>query len=597
MRRGFPVRCAGGQIGQMQLAGQGSRAIHIQLFKGIRAGGAGRLLGFRLRRRPGGFRRGRQEILGVLRCRLRRAVQRGRKPGCLRLHRSVGGHNRFPHRTGHFRRPVFRFGRGLAALFVLTGREFNGIALFAVDRSGYAFPRRAAAAQRLAQPRQRDAGRSNRGRLHAGAGRAVFGVVHCFACLFFLRGFQRDLRHRAGVRFFQVETCVGIVPGFVLHRGRRSGAAAEQPAKQAGLFARRAGGVDPIQGIRQDRGGAGFSQRIGKGICLHRVGLGRRRGLGFRGRFGGAAAAERDVDRHKLPGIFRLTQAEDAASFLRRVAQFPVFIRQNGRRFAKELLKLFLAFIELLGAGSAGPRRHLEQEVFDDGGTGGIPCQRTCGSRRRRLFGRARSRLCGLCGGRGLLHRPGRLRRRLRCGGAGAFGRADRLGRPGGRARGRLGTGRRSRGLFMVQFLHAGQVAQNIIQHGRRKTVGRFHLAAVDLNSRQVLFADGAQRGVAGTRGGSVDPDASQNLVHLAVVHTVAHNLAGLLMAELFQDAVHRIIGAFAWHKNRISPRLSVSQNSSPCPFPAPVWPRAAGRLRYCRGTAKYGNTGYRPPR
>ena len=41
---------------------------------------------------------------------------------------------------------------------------------------------------------------------------------------------------------------------------------------------------------------------------------------------------------------------------------------------------------------------------------------------------------------------------------------------------------------------------------------------------------------------------ALQNGIHLAVCYTIPDAAFGLLMAELFQNAVHGIICTFAWH-------------------------------------------------
>ena len=57
-----------------------------------------------------------------------------------------------------------------------------------------------------------------------------------------------------------------------------------------------------------------------------------------------------------------------------------------------------------------------------------------------------------------------------------------------------------------------------------------------------ILFRGAVQR-----RGG--DPHAAQDLIHLMVGHRVLHAGRRLLLVEFLQDAVHGVIGTFAWHR------------------------------------------------
>ena len=112
-------------------------------------------------------------------------------------------------------------------------------------------------------------------------------------------------------------------------------------------------------------------------------------------------------------------------------------------------------------------------------------------------------------------------------------------------------TGRGSgAGFILFGSPHTGQIAQQVVQHsGGKPVLGVKIIAFAQRDIRQVLFLDGPQcRTAAGGFLHAAVAQALQDGIHLAVCYTIPDAAFGLLMAELFQNAVHGIICTFAWH-------------------------------------------------
>ena len=83
-------------------------------------------------------------------------------------------------------------------------------------------------------------------------------------------------------------------------------------------------------------------------------------------------AADRNIDRLKLPGIGSISKAKQAlflGSLLALLRGLHI-IRNNGHAGAKKVGKIFFSFIQVLAVRF---RHHAAQKGFNDAGAGGIP--------------------------------------------------------------------------------------------------------------------------------------------------------------------------------------------------------------------------------
>ena len=83
-------------------------------------------------------------------------------------------------------------------------------------------------------------------------------------------------------------------------------------------------------------------------------------------------AADRNIDRLKLPGIGSISKAKQAlflGSLLALLLGLHI-IRNNGHAGAKKVGKIFFSFIQVLAVRF---RHHAAQKGFNDAGAGGIP--------------------------------------------------------------------------------------------------------------------------------------------------------------------------------------------------------------------------------
>ena len=219
-------------------------------------------------------------------------------------------------------------------------------------------------------------------------------------------------------------------------------------------------------------------------------------------------AAQGNIDRHKFIGILGRFQTEKTALLSARFPYFSIFIRNYRHRIPEKFLELIFSLIQRIGVGGIGIRCHFQQKALDDpragrisqcaGGIAGIFLRFSL----RLRLGHRLHRGCLLgCRTHGL-GRSFRIRGRLR---RGCPGRLCRT---------------RSRTAKVLKIFQ-------IIQPRKRDTV--------------ILFRCSPQR-----RGRN--PHTAQNLIHLMIRHRVLHTGSRLLLVKILQNAIHRIIGTFAWH-------------------------------------------------
>ena len=437
------------------------------------------------------------------------AVQRGGIQ-CPQLHgKTCGGAvalrhgNGFPHR---FPRAEFRLSRR-RGMDLLARGKFNGIALFAVDRSGVAGRSRSLPYSLfdLAQHLHGVAAL----RLRGGRGAGIFAVPYVLnrVGLGFLPVIPprlcRRLRFRPGggllllpgnrlcrLRDLLLFRPGGgfLLPGFGNHDFLTERVPAEQTAPEPLLF----------RGL-----GRFFRLPVREIFFLLQFRCSRLGQLG--GRFLRGIAGQRHMNRHELVGIVGGFQAEQPPLFLAGFPDFSFFIGYHRHRIPEKFLELIFSLVQGIGVGFAVFSGHLEQKALDDTGTGGIPqCAGIDGLFRRgrfrghRLHRGRRAGRHGLHGGRRLTNRRG-----CRC------GRARR------RRAARLNRGGRCFPVIPVP------------QAGKRDgtALGRSHRRR---------------------RGGNAH--AAQDFVHLMVRHGIPHTGRRLLLIQILQDAVYRIVGTFAWH-------------------------------------------------
>ena len=100
------------------------------------------------------------------------------------------------------------------------------------------------------------------------------------------------------------------------------------------------------------------------------------------------------------------------------------------------------------------------------------------------------------------------------------------------------------------RFLAAedGQVGQQRVNGLRGKPGFRVRHIGTDLHLRHFILGNGPKLygGVVGVSART--RDAAQNLVHVAVGNAVTDSLGLLLLVELLQNSLHRIIRPLAWH-------------------------------------------------
>ena len=400
----------------------------------------------------------------------------------------AGNVDGFPHRL-----PCGRLGHGLGRRCradLLPRGKFYGIALFAIDRTGSAHIPVGILHDLLDIPQHLDGipFRCRRGN----GGTRIFAapdIFHRVALGFFGFLHRFPLGVVDGGRFF--------LPGFGNHNFFRCGfPACKQSAQKAALFGRfRFTGLRlPVREIFL----LGLLRQRSRFFCFQGI------------VFLLGTAAQRNVDGHKFIGIFGGFQPEQTALLAARFPDFALLVGYHGHRIPEKLLKLIFARIQCVGIG-AGFGGHFEQKALDNAGAGGIAQRAGI----HRLLGRFL--LSGPCL---LRDRSGRLYRlardlRLRAGGRPCRGSRALYGCR--RFLPRLGFRR------AAQFLPAIQV----IQPRKRDFV--------------VLFRRAVQRCGRNTH-------TAQDLIHLMVGHRVLDTGRRLLLVEILQNAVHRIIGTFAWH-------------------------------------------------
>ena len=341
------------------MPGQGLGQLLRQFLKGIAAGGFflhGGSFGRRLfAARRQGCVQFMQERLGAFRCGLVPQLHgktggrlRGRRG--LRLHRIVWGHDRLAHgfRFAAGGRPSERHG----AFPLLAGGELHGIPLFIFAVNiGLRFRLRG----RLILRKQRFACGGKLGSLPPGDGKPCVGSGQAghlarFLCFRLLPGLFRNLPvfYRGWLALIRV---IGfqLVIDIVLF-------AAEQAGKKAFFLCSVVAGrlllaqFHLVRFILQP--GQLFFQLLGA-LVFH-------------------PAADRNIDRLKLPGIGSISKAKQAL-FLRGLLALLLglhIIRNNGHAGAKKVGKIFFSFIQVLAVRFRHPAA---QKGFNDAGAGGIP--------------------------------------------------------------------------------------------------------------------------------------------------------------------------------------------------------------------------------